>query len=149
MHASYRYVSPDGRRGGSSFKECLDLALQASRLLFRSCFLDISLADLPWTCHDQVTPIEGCEAARKRHLGNKSHDDGGHSGGEVGSGRCLIHGVMVPELTGSRFLAVENLFWTARALGLSTEATLKDLHDAGEWFQAPRCKARVNEQPTL
>ena len=48
-----------------------------------------------------------------------------------GGARCRVDGVEVPPLHGLRFLAVENLYWTAKVLGLHQEATLQELYDAG------------------
>lgn len=85
-----------------------------------------------------MTPLQGCGAADKRSeskadQSSRANDTQALSDGSVNGDfeRCLIDGVRVPELKGSHFLAVENLFWTARALGLRAEATLKDLRDAG------------------
>ena len=46
--------------------------------------------------------------------------------------RCLIPGMDLPELSGQEeFLAVENFYWTAKALELHEHASLQELYDAG------------------
>eukprot|EP00798_Chlamydomonas_sp_ICE-L_P014093 gene14093-20046_t len=46
---------------------------------------------------------------------------------------CDMDGVRLPPLSGS-FVAMENFFWTAKALGMHNEATLQELHDAGHRY---------------
>mmetsp|Transcript_15444 Transcript_15444/g.41803 ORF Transcript_15444/g.41803 Transcript_15444/m.41803 type:complete len:288 (+) Transcript_15444:803-1666(+) len=43
-----------------------------------------------------------------------------------------MDGVYVPPVAGTNFLAIENFFWTARALGLGPTATLAEVQKAGQ-----------------
>ena len=82
---------------------------------------------------NQTSSGGGGEAGLGRGLlqgeGMGSGDPNGVVDERTGKGRrgsrCRVDGVEVPPLSGSRFLAVENLFWTAKALGLHQEATLQ------------------------
>ena len=57
--------------------------------------------------------------------GTRALMDAGSGVAPLDDGRCTVDGIRVPALAGSHFLAVENLFWTAKALGLHAEATLQ------------------------
>ena len=60
--------------------------------------------------------------------------DAGSGGVKRDDGHCTVDGIRVPALAGSHFLAVENLFWTAKALGLHAEATLQVCVAEGVWL---------------
>lgn len=57
---------------------------------------------------------------------------GGGGDTETGAVVCTLGGVYLPPVRGTNFLAVENLFWTARALGLPELATLAEVAEAGK-----------------
>lgn len=49
----------------------------------------------------------------------------------TGLSNGLVDSVNIPDLTRAQFLAAENLYWTAKALGLHAEDNLQDLYHAG------------------
>jgi len=101
------YVSPDGRHGNSTFSECLKVA-------------------------KTVVPIEACKPDNSQGASMHRHSIGSEEAhaGSSASVHCSVAGVPMPPLSG-RFLAIENFFWTAKALGLHEQASLQELYDAG------------------
>lgn len=75
---------------------------------------------------DNAGPSVGKSGRRQRGIGGAAGGaDRAEAGGRGGQGsRCSMDGVDVPPLSGS-FLAVENLYWTAKALGLGQTASLQ------------------------
>jgi hypothetical protein len=130
------YLSADGRRGASSFVECLKVAMHVlplSGCLAAQLKKDAGTQSIEPSSTEQDLNEKGQEANNKRRslkAGDAASADGATTG-IVGVGdRCRVDGVEVPALTGA-FLAVENLFWTAKALGLHSEATLQ------VWIRVP------------
>ncbi|GAX79731.1 hypothetical protein CEUSTIGMA_g7172.t1 [Chlamydomonas eustigma] len=133
------YLASDGRRGASSFGECLKVAINVIPL--SGCLAALSKKGFEAKSKVQsfkehaLSENEGeGEEAHSRRRSLVAEDDA--AGVNIVSrnsmnGRCQVDGVEVPAVTGT-FLAVENLFWTAKALGLHSEATLQELHDAGQ-----------------
>ncbi|GFR41027.1 hypothetical protein Agub_g1459, partial [Astrephomene gubernaculifera] len=145
------YVSEDGRHGNASFLQCLEVVNEI--LPAHNCSTGAvpgAADDDGRTHHHHHSQPASSTAGSSTHI--TEGDDGdsiGHSGHRStqsigassssgtgsGSSGCFLQGSYVPALAG-RFVAVENFAWTARALGLPTSATLRQLREHGGQYCA-------------
>ncbi|EFJ51965.1 hypothetical protein VOLCADRAFT_120373 [Volvox carteri f. nagariensis] len=143
------YVSEDGRIGNGSFAQCM--AVVQRIMPEHDCFPSQSAAAAVGSSGGRA---EASETGRKiteegENAASGGYDDDpavdAHSssragGGSVASvagegGGCVLQGSFLPVLSG-RFVAVENFAWTARALGLHENATLRQLRESGHHYCA-------------
>lgn len=66
----------------------------------------------------------------------RSHEGHGSVDEFERQGNCVFAGVRIPALARTQFIAMENFYFTARALGLGPHATLAELKQAGTQFCA-------------
>ncbi|KAG1664187.1 hypothetical protein FOA52_011365 [Chlamydomonas sp. UWO 241] len=139
------YTAPDGRMGAGDFAGCLELALQVLALAGPEggCGAEGQTAlhgvngrggsDID-NSSSGGTGTSGGGGGISRNIVSGSGGGGGGSGSgsnssSSGSGHGQQHtciaGVPVPHLPVTRFLAVENFFWTGRALELQPTPTIQ------------------------
>ncbi|GLI69002.1 hypothetical protein VaNZ11_013540 [Volvox africanus] len=130
------YISDDGRYGNGSFAQCL--AVIQRIMPEHSC-------SLPGVAHagsGRVNPAVDSEDVLSYASGEYANDlerlaypaRSWKSPGN-GEGGCVLQGSYMPALAG-QFVAVENFAWTARALGLPENATLRQLRERGHRYCA-------------
>ncbi|GFH11940.1 uncharacterized protein HaLaN_07534 [Haematococcus lacustris] len=129
------YQASDGRLGNASYASCLAIVQRV--LPHRLC------ATAAPGHHPHHYP--GQEAGREEPDGNEGRDAPAgllqHTLHRLAAGasqdlQCSLGGVHLPPVTGTQFLAIENLYWTARALGLGPDASLHELQAAGQQYCA-------------
>ncbi|KAJ9510615.1 hypothetical protein QJQ45_027504 [Haematococcus lacustris] len=129
------YQASDGRLGNASYASCLAIVQRV--LPHRLC------ATAAPGHHPHHYP--GQEAGREEPDGNEDRDAPAgllqHTLHRLAAGasqdlQCSLGGVHLPPVTGTQFLAIENLYWTARALGLGPDASLHELQAAGQQYCA-------------
>ncbi|KAJ9508713.1 hypothetical protein QJQ45_028007, partial [Haematococcus lacustris] len=129
------YQASDGRLGNASYASCLAIVQRV--LPHRLC------STAAPGHHPHHYP--GQEAAREEPDGNEGRDAPAgllqHTLHRLAAGasqdlQCSLGGVHLPPVTGTQFLAIENLYWTARALGLGPDASLHELQAAGQQYCA-------------
>eukprot|EP00955_Chlamydomonas_euryale_P081381 363567-Chlamydomonas_euryale.AAC.3 len=107
------YTAPDGRVGVGGFGKCVDVVLQ---MLGDRCGGRAVAEAESGGVHNSANVTRSSRGGTEQQRGGEG---GGRSaaGDRVRPRACHLDGVPVPPLSG-RFFAVENFFWTARALEL-------------------------------
>ncbi|GIL99459.1 hypothetical protein Vretimale_4620 [Volvox reticuliferus] len=130
------YISDDGRYGNGSFAQCLAIVQQI--MPEHNC----SFSGAAHSVSGGLHPTVGSEDVLPYTFGGYA-DDLERSASQVGilkgpgdgDGGCVLQGSYVPALAG-QFVAMENFAWTAKALGLPENATLRQLHECGRRYCA-------------
>ncbi|GLC38951.1 hypothetical protein PLESTB_000464900 [Pleodorina starrii] len=132
------YVSEDGRHGNGSFAQCL--AVVQRIMPDHNCSIPRGAAAAAATRAAAAAGMASSAAAEgyaddPAAAAAAASSPGSASGGSSsgGGGDCVLQGSYVPPLAG-RFVAVENFAWTARALGLPENATLRQLRENGRRY---------------
>lgn len=133
--STHRYTSEDGRHGNGSFMHCL--AVIQRIMPQHNCSIPEQqgpgaraggmVAD---SRGGLLASGGGDEAASEGYM-----DDVKVAQDPVDTSDCVLQGSYAPAMVG-RFVAVENFAWTARALGLPENATLRQLRDGGQRYCA-------------
>ncbi|GIL42985.1 hypothetical protein Vafri_787 [Volvox africanus] len=130
------YISDDGRYGNGSFAQCL--AVVQRIMPEHNC----SFPGVAHSVSGRVNPTVGFEDVLSytseenvNDLEGLASPAGSWKAPGGGDGGCVLQGSYVPALAG-QFVAVENFAWTARALGLPENATLRQLRESGRRYCA-------------